>query len=230
MGCAATSHQASKEPSQLVQHVSSSTVALVLSVNDKVKVYCSGVWVDEDSILTANHCMEALAERMSEGKDEPVDPMGVSVHYIQQNEVVNVGEEPTAVHLGVAVKLDPSHDLALIRAVGKAIPPHDVARLALVSPAIGERVFIVGHPAGQYFTFMEGIVSAYRNSFDALGVEFTGPFMQLQSAVWFGNSGGGAYNTDGELIGIASFMIRAPNMSFFVHLDTIRKFLKPTLI
>jgi S1-C subfamily serine protease len=47
--------------------------------------------------------------------------------------------------------------------------------------------------------------------------------------MYFGNSGGGAFNDYGELVGIADWIKRAPEMGFFVHLDTIRSFLDTNL-
>jgi len=225
-GCASLLSQQKEEHAQVVNHVRASTVALVASVDDKVHVFCSGVWVDSDSILTANHCMQGLADIQSRQQKTLIAPMGVKVHYVLENEVQNVGEEPTGIHLGTAVFLDSKHDLALIHADGNAIPKHGIIKLAPKTPPVSDRLYIVGHQTGLYFTFMEGVAAAYRKNFDEIGVDISGPFLQIQSDVFFGNSGGGAFNTDGELVGIASFLMRAPGMSYFIHVETIRTFLK----
>lgn len=47
--------------------------------------------------------------------------------------------------------------------------------------------------------------------------------LQLSGAVWLGNSGGGAFNEDGELIGVCSWIDEGyPGVAFFVHADHVR--------
>jgi S1-C subfamily serine protease len=55
--------------------------------------------------------------------------------------------------------------------------------------------------------------------------ELLGPWMQVSAPIWYGNSGGGAFDAEGSLVGIASFKALAPNVAFYVHLETIREFL-----
>ena len=232
--CAHNGQIVNRQPSTLVQHLYSSTVALVFQYNtddgEKYHTYCSGVWIDKDLILTANHCMKGLAKMEAEVKSDnpfedpviPSDLEGLKVHYAVVQEANGVGNEPLGLHLATAERLSPDFDLALVVADG-AVPEHQVAVLADESPAIGEKVYVVGHPGGLIWTYTQGWVSAYRDSFTDLDIE--GPFMQVEAPVWFGNSGGGAFDTDGRLIGIASFIARTPEAGFFIHANNIRKFL-----
>lgn len=227
MSCAGTI--TNKQPNSLVRHMGSSTVALVYEIEGNQKVFCTGVWVDDKKILTANHCVEAVAEANAQkeaGEGEPAIPddlVNTPMHYVMQQEVQGVGDEPFAVHLGKAIKVDHDHDLALIEALGP-VPSHDNAKLVNESPAVGERVHFVGHVKGLYWTFVDGNVAAYR---EEVGM-FKGEFMQVSAPVWFGNSGGGVFTEDGKLCGISSFITRAaPNVAFYVHAETIRKFLLP---
>jgi hypothetical protein len=227
-------HLSNKEPSAYIKHIGASTVALVMQVDTEdgdtvYHSYCTGVWVGPQTILTAHHCVQGAAEfitQKKEGLEEgtPLDVMGTPIHFTLENEVMGVGEEPSAMHLGKVVFDDEDHDLALVKAVGKAIPMHDVATLADQSPAIGDKIHIVGHQKGLYWTYMEGTVAAYRDELG--GSDVMGPWMQLEAPVWFGNSGGGAFNSDGELIGIASRIAKAPSVAYYVHVDSIRKLLE----
>lgn len=226
-------HTSNKEASAYTKHIGSSTVALIMQIQDEdgseqYHSYCTGVWVGPKTILTAHHCVQAVADHIAkktEGLEGggPIDVMGTPIHFIQENEVMGLGEEPSALHLGGVVYDDEDHDLALIRALGKAVPEHDIAEVASQSPAIGEKIHIVGHQKGLYWTYMEGTVAAYR---DELSLDSPmGPWMQLEAPVYFGNSGGGAFNSDGELIGISSRIARAPSVAYYVHVDSIRKLL-----
>jgi S1-C subfamily serine protease len=51
--------------------------------------------------------------------------------------------------------------------------------------------------------------------------------VQISAPIWIGNSGGGAFNSDGHLIGLSSWItLRAPSVAFFIHRDEIKNFLK----
>jgi S1-C subfamily serine protease len=215
-------------------------VALVHTWEGDVHMYCAGVWVGEKTILTANHCMEGIAHRVAmeqavEGGADPmairlglvqlpeVDPSTLTISFIVRDEVVAYGENPTAIHTARVLALDPNTDLALLTSLNT--PVHKVAKLAKNVDAVGEHVFTMGHPAGLYWTFMEGVVSAFH---DHLGPkkDLTGPFIQVEMPIFQGNSGGGLFNQFGELEGVASFMPPdAPSVGFFVHLQNIKEFM-----
>ena len=246
--------------SALIAHEGGATVALMTYRDDKettvttgYRPFCTGVWVDETHILTADHCakgeqrnlqkrldkrkegnkeepktLQELLQRLFGGMPEEVDTIeekGMSIHYIVEKEVVEVGKEPSGWHLSKVVAFDEKHDLALLEVVGKAVPPHRVAKLADTTPELGEHVNVVGQPVGMYWTYAQGNVSAYRGKDMVKGHDSEGPWLQVAAPVYYGNSGGGCFNDYGELVGIADWIKDAPLMSFFIHLDTIRSFL-----
>jgi S1-C subfamily serine protease len=88
------------------------------------------------------------------------------------------------------------------------------------------RVHVVGHPVGFWWTYSSGYVSNTWS--DIEGPEpMRGQMLQVSAPVWNGNSGGGAFDEKGHLIGIASWISKAgPQLSFFVHRDVIIKFMK----
>src|SRR5579864_772098 len=131
------------------------------------------------------------------------------IHFVQWKEVDDVGKEPTAWHLSHVVGWDEHKDLALLEAAGNAVPSHEFAKVADVTPGLGEPVHVCGHPKGFYWTFLEGTVAGYRGEIPHMDKK-AGPFMQVQIPIFFGNSGGGAFNEYGELVGIADFLTRLP--------------------
>lgn len=218
-------------PTGLVGHINSYTVALMgITSKGEFKTYCTGVWVSDRLIVTANHCVEAAAE-IKLGKDEAEELEsleGMVVYYSVMGEVDEVGKSTFGIHASMVVVADGDHDLAILRASGDAVPGHESARLANTSPGVGEDVHVVGQVKGLYWSYVRGVVSGYRGSLPERmlpGSNFTGPFMQVSAPIYFGNSGGGAFNGDGELVGIVSFSGGAPNTAMLVHLSTIKKFL-----
>ncbi len=230
MGAKPQVAQPAKTQTAVIQEIGTSSAALVTRSKDKVFVYCTAVWVGKTTLVTAHHCVKAAADRWAEEneQDELEDLKGFKIYYTVKDEVSGVGKEPTGMHLATATMLDPKHDLAVLKAEGEVVPPHTVATLATTMPEIGEHVFVLGHVTGLYWTHVEGVVSAYRTSLPFRGIP-GGPFVQISGPVYYGNSGGGAFNTKGELVGIASFMTRAPQTTMFIHVDSVRNlFEKPS--
>jgi hypothetical protein len=250
-----------REPSSLIKHMGSSTVALMSVHGDNARPYCTGVWVGKDVILTANHCVEAAWEMELEKKIEklPAEEQeaaikkylgltheerqnlvveGTPIKYIVEGDVDEIGKAPFAIRLGVVLAVSPSHDLALVEASGRNLPAHDIAYVGDENPAIGEKLNVVGQVKGLYWTYVEGTVAQYRTDIperskpvsEVNEIGFVGPYLQISAPVWYGNSGGGAFDSDGHLVGIASFLTGAPHSCYFIHPDVIRAMLAKHMI
>lgn len=74
------------------------------------------------------------------------------------------------------------------------------------SPAVGDAVFVIGHPLGLTSTLTTGIVSG--NRFD----EELGSVLQISAAINPGNSGGPVFNADGQVIGVATCKLSGPSL------------------
>ena len=232
-----------KQPSQYLQNLGNQTVAFVnIYPNGEVRPFCTGVWIKKDMILTASHCITSYVEHLNKVKEDDspeIKNIGAKMHYVFENEVAGVSLEPTAIHLAKSFAIDPTHDLGLVKTEGVAVPNHQSVELADAAPAIGEKLEIIGHPHGLYWTYVEGTVSANRTTYPTGVEDKKGPYMQVSAGVWFGNSGGGAFDSDGKLVGISSFLIPTspfdqhsgmPHQGFYIHLDSIKAFLKKNKI
>lgn len=213
---------------EITKHIQNATVAFIIGPPREKSPYCAGVWIDESHILTAAHCAEILGRTVfSIDEEKEYDPVGDIAVFINHEDLRN-GEIPQDFSwMGVVEKIDKEHDLALIKSVSNT-SYHTTALLATKNIQAGEMVHVMGHPIGLFWTYTRGVVAAIRNS--------TGPILgdqliqtkvvQVSAPIWVGNSGGGAFNADGHLIGICSWItLRAPSIGFFIHRDEIKKFL-----
>lgn len=218
-----------KTTHQLVKETSSETIAFIMQDEEKeYKIYCSGVWVGNGVILTAYHCMEFAAVNGNVELWGSVEPVSTKVHYTTQEEDVAPGVEPTGSHMGVVAFTDSAHDLAMVFAFDP-IPAHEVALLAKKSPEVGTSLHFVGHPGRLEWTHMDGKVAALRKYIQE-DIDVDGPFVQVSAPIFFGNSGGGAFSDNGELVGIASFIPeKIPHTGFYIAPESINKFIKDAL-
>jgi serine protease Do len=104
-----------------------------------------------------------------------------------------------------------------------SIGKHPVTKLAS-EVSQGDHLKLVVHVKGMYWSYLEGTVAAIRPTFKYMPTK--GPFIQVTSALNQGGSGGAAFNENGEMVGIASFVsTSAPGVGFLIHIDTVKNFL-----
>jgi S1-C subfamily serine protease len=157
----------------------------------------SGVVIQREGdsvlILTNHHVVDPLFATSHGERETPAKDLRTRVLYY--NEQSNPGEVVWMAPDGI--------DLALVRASAPGgIEP--VAWTPDSRVSAGQEVFAVGNPVGLGWTFTKGVVSAVRH-------ERKGPHdvqvIQTDTSITYGNSGGGLYSAEGELIGINSSIV-----------------------
>ncbi|MCB9759995.1 MAG: trypsin-like peptidase domain-containing protein [Alphaproteobacteria bacterium] len=88
---------------------------------------------------------------------------------------------------------DPSRDLALIRVQAEGLPVAPLAEAG--AGVVGEESFAIGSPLGLEYSLTQGIVSAERKMGGA-------DFLQVQTTIAPGSSGGPLFNDHGQVIGV----------------------------
>jgi hypothetical protein len=198
-----------------------------------VSATCGGVWIAHDYFVTAYHCVASMGKL--KGWDDLVeagfarawDPLGQPAYYTVKGDAHRdgSGQMTHSYRRGVVSATAPSEDVALVKALDPA--RHAVASLALLPPHDGEELHVVGDTLGLWFSYSRCYVaSAQREDVEApFGT--VGEMLQVSGPVWFGNSGGAAFDGNGDVVGIVSFVYpSAPGTSFFVTARTIRRFMQ----
>ncbi len=111
---------------------------------------------------------------------------------------------------------EPKHDLALLSVSGKALSAAPLSKAKDVS--VGARAIAIGCPLGFEYTLTEGIVSQLRN------IDGT-RFLQMQTAIAPGSSGGPLFDERGSIIGVNTATGGAAGVSLAVHFSEVAKLL-----
>ena len=118
-------------------------------------------------------------------------------HVVDGADKVEVTTDDGKTHKAKVIGTDKRTDLALIKVEGGSNFPF--AKLSDGEPRIGDWVLAVGNPFGLGGTVTAGIVSARGRD---IGNGPYDDFIQIDAPVNKGNSGGPAFNTEGEVIGV----------------------------
>jgi serine protease Do len=118
-------------------------------------------------------------------------------HVVDGADKVEVTTDDGKTYSAKVIGTDPRTDLALIKVEGGSNFPF--AKLSDAKPRIGDWVLAVGNPFGLGGTVTAGIVSASGRD---IGNGPYDDFIQIDAPVNKGNSGGPAFDTNGEVMGV----------------------------
>ena len=135
-----------------------------------------------------------------EGSGFFISPDGYAVtnnHVVDHAKSVQVTTDDGTIYTAKVVGTDPKTDLALIKVDGKK--DFTYVKFADQTPRVGDWVVAVGNPFGLGGTVTAGIVSARGRDIGA------GPYddyIQIDAPINKGNSGGPAFDMNGNVIGV----------------------------
>lgn len=192
-----------------VEKIENLTVGLVRNDSDgESYIYCAGVWVAKGYIVTAGHC--ALTA------DDPSKFKYTTLKDFKEKKI----------HNAQVISIDIPNDVGLILVDPSDEPLHENVTFKSAEVHAGDEIDIIGHPVGYDWSYIKGYVSAIRNNFPG-PITSMEKLIQISSPAWMGNSGGGAFDKSGNLVGICSWVSKqGPFLSFFVHKDVVSDFLK----
>ena len=137
---------------------------------------------------------------VGEGSGFFISPDGYAVtnnHVVDHAKSVQVTTDDGTIYTAKVVGTDAKTDLAVIKVEGKSDLPY--VKFADHAPQVGDWVVAVGNPFGLGGTVTAGIVSARGRDIGA------GPYddyVQIDAPINKGNSGGPAFDVDGNVIGV----------------------------
>ncbi|WP_420992365.1 S1C family serine protease [Cupriavidus sp. 30B13] len=154
---------------------------------------------------------DAQGGRIGLGSSVVIGPEALvtNCHVLRNGKAIAIRRENTA-HSARLLHADVERDLCILQARGLAAPAVKIAPLA--SLRVGQKVYAIGAPRGYELTLSDGLLSS-------LNKDAAGRVVRLQTTAPIspGSSGGGLFDTDGQLIGITYLMrADAQNLNFAV--------------
>jgi serine protease Do len=199
----------------IVERVKPSVISVKVNINEKVAKGDD----DDDSPFQPGSPMERFFRRfggpdglppgmrggghhviMGQGSGFFISADGYAVtnnHVVDGASKVEVTTDDGKNYSAKVIGTDARTDLALIKVEGGSNFPF--AKLADGKPRIGDWVLAVGNPFGLGGTVTAGIVSAMGRD---IGNGPYDDFIQIDAPVNKGNSGGPAFSTDGDVVGV----------------------------
>jgi len=169
-------------------------------------------------ILTCAHVVADVVEAALTQKQSSPALIGYEIENERGYETGNVR------YAAEIIKYDAINDMALLK-MDWVDANLDVIAIANTYPQKGDVVYSVGNPLGVMKTISRGILSNHKEG-----------FYFSDNTTTFGNSGGGLYNKNGELIGIPSnvmgysfFGIPESSLGLSIDLYRIKEFLRGEL-
>ena len=205
----------------IVERVKPSVISVKININEKVAKDDSAN-KDDDSPFQPGSPMERFFKRFGgpdglppgmrggpRGGRGPVTGQGsgffisadgyavTNNHVVDGADKVEVTTDDGKTYIAKVIGTDPRTDVALIKVAGRTDFPF--AKLSDSKPRIGDWVLAVGNPFGLGGTVTAGIVSASGRD---IGNGPYDDFIQIDAPVNKGNSGGPAFDTSGEVMGV----------------------------
>lgn len=144
------------------------------------------------------------------------DMIVTNAHVVGDNAEVTVAGKLFEKVLSRVWYTDRKHDLAFLEGPkGVDLPEVRLGQYEMMKD--GDPVLAIGHPYGLNYTATQGVISKVDRIREGL------KYIQIDAAINPGNSGGPLVNSDGEVIGVNSFIIRGgDNLGFALPVNYLR--------
>lgn len=158
--------------------------ATIAILTPEGRVVCAGTILKNKAgesikVLTADHCIARMSPTAL-----------VPVGFLSDSKV-----RPMIVQ-----KRNEDWDLALLVSLWDATEDGPEVEIAANPPPLGDTVWIIGHPKGLLGNVTRGVLSNILHFTPELR------YYRIDAAIFYGNSGGGLFDSSGKLIGVGSMV------------------------
>ena len=147
--------------------------------------------------------------------------MLTNAHVVDDARSVDIVFADGTTYRATVIGADPATDLAVVRALGPALPALELATADTLR--VGQLVIAIGDPLGLQSTVTHGVVSALGRSLRARDGRIIENVIQTDAALNPGNSGGPLVDTHGRVVGVNTAIIAgAQGIAFAIPAATAR--------
>lgn len=183
------------------------------------------LFADADKIFRENHkavvVITAYDERhtpISQGSGFVARQDGVIVtnhHVIADAQYVAVKIGSRKLEVNGVLHVDKHSDIAILKLQAKGLP---VVKIANSEKAkVGDKIYVISSPQGLENTLSDGILSGIRR------IDEDRRVLQITAPISPGSSGGPVFNPAGEVIGIATFLLKgSQNLNFALPAELLK--------
>ncbi|OGL45263.1 MAG: hypothetical protein A2W05_03935 [Candidatus Schekmanbacteria bacterium RBG_16_38_10] len=136
-------------------------------------------------------------------------------HVISNAKVIKIKVGDKILNVEGLIYTDKENDLVILKAKGEKLQTVRLGDIAKTN--IGEKVYVISSPEGLENTISDGILSGIRD------ITSDRKVLQITAPVSSGSSGGPVFNKNGEVIGIATFILReSQNINFAMPVNLVK--------
>jgi tetratricopeptide (TPR) repeat protein len=162
--------------------------------------------------------LDEKGEPMGQGSGFIVRPDGAIVtnyHVISDAKDIKVKIGEKILDIEGLIHADKENDLVILKAKGENLPTVKLGDLEKAH--IGEKIYVISSPKGMENTISDGLLSGIRE------IDEKRKILQITAPVSPGSSGGPVFNNNGEVIGIATFLLEeAQNLNFAMPVNLVK--------
>jgi tetratricopeptide (TPR) repeat protein len=136
-------------------------------------------------------------------------------HVISNAEDIKVKAGDKILEVEGLLHTDKENDIVILKAKGENLNTVKIGDIEKLS--VGEKVYVISSPQGLENTISDGILSGIRE------IDPKKKILQITAPISQGSSGSPVFNKNGEVIGIATFLIEeAQNINFAMPVNLIK--------
>ena len=163
----------------------------------------SVVEIETEGVKTGSFAQQYVVQGAGSGVIISEDGYIITNHHVIEdaNSVTVTLRDGKTSYTAAVIGSDSENDIALLKVDAKGLTPATFGDSSNL--AVGDYVVAIGNPLGQLGgTVTDGIISALASSVVIEGKNMT--LLQTNAQISPGNSGGGLFNANGELVGIVN--------------------------
>jgi tetratricopeptide (TPR) repeat protein len=176
------------------------------------------IFKESSNAVVVIETFDKEGEPISQGSGFIVREDGAIVtnyHVISSAEDIKLKAGDKVLEVEGLLHVDKENDLVILKAKGTNLQTVKIGDIEKLN--VGEKIFVISSPEGLENTISDGILSGIRE------IDPKRKILQITAPISSGSSGGPVFNKNGEVVGIATFLLKeAQNINFAMPINLLK--------